>query len=666
MRGASMPFQFRSFIPEELVQVEDDTGLLIVKKRTNVLEEQLSKVMKEKEVIYNQLEETRQQNFQNEKKIIELEGEITHIETELESQTKLLRGERDALEENLDKCRQSLKEKTVALDLALTVEEELKNQVAVLERELGMISKKEIEMLRQTDKVQGENKNLNEKIELLDSALAERSQKEECYMKRFTEMKTMLGNLEVKHSALQKTYDDTLIRLKGEIAISKHYKDDISTLSERLTNYEDKLSAGEESKSIMRKELSSIKEFNAKLNQKFEHSTSENANLKMRLSELETLLQDQSKETNRAVEEEREKYRSIKSLYDKLKTESKDMVADGSRMALQTAYDEVRSRFSKFQKENVDLKRLLTDIENLNKDYEQREEHLMKENEDLKRRLQMAGEEYRTKYVECMKLQKQCTKLERKADLTDSMIKGNVGSNDVTCEAYVCSSDSVCQTNEAEVHEIELHNKIKELLQQQEHTDRHLERVKVQAAESQSTIEKLNNELEEMKKIYLKKCAEVDELRNKVIDKQLEENIEMVEKKEKSFAVRIPVTEYRGVSGLPEPLEPVKLHTAKTAAVKGTFSPPESTWVYPCNSGPPYPVTGNIIPELNDHDDDRFQDAVGEPQLLCPVCNHTFLSTSDLITHVESHNLEKYCPVCSNLMDNVSQKEYENHVNECK
>lgn len=168
MRGASMPFQFQSFSQEELIQVEDDTGLLIVKKRTNVLEEQLSKVMKEKEIIYNQLEETRQLNFQNEKKIIELQSEKIQLQMELEVNMQKYKEDNCNLEKDLDECRQILKDKANALSLAKNTEDELKNQVALLERELEMVDKKETEMLRQTDKVQGENKNLYEKIELLD------------------------------------------------------------------------------------------------------------------------------------------------------------------------------------------------------------------------------------------------------------------------------------------------------------------------------------------------------------------------------------------------------------------------------------------------------------------------------------------------------------------
>lgn len=100
--------------------------------------------------------------------------------------------------------------------------------------------------------------------------------------------------------------------------------------------------------------------------------------------------------------------------------------------------------------------------------------------------------------------------------------------------------------------------------------------MKAQAAESQSTIEKLNNELvekqnelEEMHKKYCKKISESDEMRNTLIDKRHEENAEQMAK-EKLIAVRIPVTDYSTGShkGLPEPLEPVKLHTAKAAAVK--------------------------------------------------------------------------------------------------
>lgn len=56
---------------------------------------------------------------------------------------------------------------------------------------------------------------------------------------------------------------------------------------------------------------------------------------------------------------------------------------------------------------------------------------------------------------------------------------------------------------------------------------------------------------------------------------------------------------------------------------------------------------------------------MGEPQHLCPVCNHTFLLLNELETHVAAHNFEKTCPFCSTIMESMSQEEFEEHVNEC-
>lgn len=61
------------------------------------------------------------------------------------------------------------------------------------------------------------------------------------------------------------------------------------------------------------------------------------------------------------------------------------------------------------------------------------------------------------------------------ADLTESTLKVNTSFSDVICEAYVCSSDSICQTNDEEIEETSLARELKELKLEKKHTDRHLE-----------------------------------------------------------------------------------------------------------------------------------------------------------------------------------------------
>jgi hypothetical protein len=135
---------------------------------------------------------------------------------------------------------------------------------------------------------------------------------------------------------------------------------------------------------------------------------------------------------------------------------------------------------------------------------------------------------------------------------------------------------------------------------------------------------------------------------------------------------------------LPPPIQPEVLPSAKVAKVKATMSEgmtgsavygacgilddlgPTEVVVEPSGaSAPSAPSAPPPPPESVDGEDDRFHDADGDPQKLCPVCYTTFpldLPQHKFEEHVEEH-YGKTCPMCSQHFDTgCSQTVFESHV----
>jgi hypothetical protein len=129
---------------------------------------------------------------------------------------------------------------------------------------------------------------------------------------------------------------------------------------------------------------------------------------------------------------------------------------------------------------------------------------------------------------------------------------------------------------------------------------------------------------------------------------------------------------------LPLPLEPQRTTEAKKAAVMAAMndearhsaSPPVPAGVgVALQPSAPARSTSQDALEAGatEADEDRFQDAQGDPQRICPICSQVFPPDSahtTFLDHVDAH-YGPVCPVCAKQFeDGFSPSKFQEHVEE--
>ncbi|XP_055957129.1 tax1-binding protein 1 homolog B [Patella vulgata] len=129
-----------------------------------------------------------------------------------------------------------------------------------------------------------------------------------------------------------------------------------------------------------------------------------------------------------------------------------------------------------------------------------------------------------------------------------------------------------------------------------------------------------------------------------------------------------PLSESESTDGLPAPISPTVLPSAKAAAVRAA-----------CFSNIDDQTDMNFVDARNyfdktvpsapfDLDEDKFVDAKGVGMKICPGCNMSFspdISDADFEEHVLTHS-GRICPVCNHLADeNTTDNDFNYHVNGC-
>ncbi|KAK6181480.1 hypothetical protein SNE40_009322 [Patella caerulea] len=129
-----------------------------------------------------------------------------------------------------------------------------------------------------------------------------------------------------------------------------------------------------------------------------------------------------------------------------------------------------------------------------------------------------------------------------------------------------------------------------------------------------------------------------------------------------------PLSEGESTDGLPAPISPTVLPSAKAAAVRAA-----------CFSNTDDQTDMNFVDARNyfdktvpsapfDLDEDKFVDAKGVGMKICPGCNMSFspdISDADFEQHVLTHS-GRICPVCNHLADeNTTDTDFNYHVNGC-
>nr|CAB3266820.1 tax1-binding protein 1 homolog B-like [Phallusia mammillata] len=184
VRGASTPFQFRmSTENDNLVEVEDENGLIILKTKSDALQEQLNKVNLEKDKLHETiggLESAKQELESEMDKVItdmlttedKLKNEQA-INMELEKQLEKLTAEHEKITKRLSKADKRIeKTKSMLAETEETVEklqdeiECLREDIRAAEDEKEELVQKHLEQIQQRDSEVQRNEVI--RLEMLD------------------------------------------------------------------------------------------------------------------------------------------------------------------------------------------------------------------------------------------------------------------------------------------------------------------------------------------------------------------------------------------------------------------------------------------------------------------------------------------------------------------
>jgi len=220
VRGASVPFQFKSPRGEDFVEVEGDEDLMIVRTKTAVLQDNLDAAVKKERSLSNEKKKLETDKLTLEAKIKELDAYLEEKNEQVNDAEKLLEAREKELEEvaallhrtkeieadltvkvlDLEKALQSKQEKIESLKDA-AVEREMEGVKAKQELATTLRQKQEVEELLAEAKTA-----LREQREELDKAqgMAQGLQKEkELYKTHFNSTEETLRTAHDEHQALK-------------------------------------------------------------------------------------------------------------------------------------------------------------------------------------------------------------------------------------------------------------------------------------------------------------------------------------------------------------------------------------------------------------------------------------------------------------------------------
>jgi len=221
-------------------------------------------------------------------------------------------------------------------------------------------------------------------------------------------------------------------------------------------------------------------------------------------------------------------------------------------------------------------------------------------------------------------------------------------------------------------------NKYKQMFEDEREKNKTLQRVyHDQLTEKNETMVALQNECLRLRRLTRDTPSALDITKQEVAreERVLVETVHTLDPAMASRTESALTTILAPMSPLPHPIQPTLLPDARVAAVRAA-SFPATTNITPdlaacmaedmfmfCPEEPTQETEPVQEPEF---DEERFEDADGEPQKLCPVCNTTFpadLPQVQFEQHVDAH-YGATCPMCKQTFPvNFDQECFEEHVN---
>ncbi|XP_048882651.1 tax1-binding protein 1 homolog B isoform X2 [Brienomyrus brachyistius] len=372
IRGASTPFQFRVGSPtDDLLTMEDDNSdILVVTTKAGFLEKKLEDLQKENEELSKEAADKQKEKEQilEERKELERACEREREACcQLKSENQELLGAMRTLQEEREEAKKRHAEEAA--------------RVAQLEQDLIGVTQKGLQKETELDCLRDRVKKLTQEKDTLETQLKNERDEKSLYKvhlkNRELENTKLTAELQVLKS-VDVNKENTIVQLKEEVG-----------RLEACVAEKEKLQREILAQASATRETDTLKE---KLRQAEEQLQSTRQQAAMLASEL----RDASSARDRSASE---LYRARQEL-EELRTGQAEARAECSCLADELDRARGATRHRAGSREEMGSSVVMAT-----------EPELQREVEDLKLRLQMAGEHYKEKYKECQKLQRQVVKL---------------------------------------------------------------------------------------------------------------------------------------------------------------------------------------------------------------------------------------------------------------
>ncbi|XP_052252608.1 tax1-binding protein 1 homolog isoform X4 [Dreissena polymorpha] len=553
IRGASTPFQFRRPGSEDYVEVEDEeTNMLVIRSKTIFLEESLQKAETQK----LKLKEAQDALQKERDSIITKYQETKHRLAAIETENVTLKGQAAKHEEQVAQLRSEVKN-------MLTLKDELELKIQKIEEEKDAIMEENKTILADLEKMRSEMKRLqNEKDELSgkNAALEEQAEmykshytNSESNMEQYTRHNEDLQIRLAQQDSLVDHLKDTVQKLTDELddnkqnldqltAINLLEKDRSNELRQQLKTVEDQLSAAEERKCILQKEITSYRDTQQELSRQIEKSKTECDSVKHKLCALEedftkkTVIQKTemvqlSMDLHAAIKEKEKMQTENEVLHAELFTHQESSeVKVGSMSIMKQSLTQIKDRLEKKEKHCRNLEKSMRGRED---DFLTREREMRREIEDLKEKIYMCSEEYKAIYIEKSRLQRKLEKAagrrKSRSDRKDPMMESDAMQKSAPHDEGSVTSMTSAIDRQMEELKMDLDQKLtkKEKYKNLYFSERrHRESLECELSEMNSELERLRQRNPEqatysVKIMALEKCvqskdAEIEQLNQKL------------------------------------------------------------------------------------------------------------------------------------------------------
>ncbi|KAJ8306808.1 hypothetical protein KUTeg_014892 [Tegillarca granosa] len=652
---ASTPFKFKKPSADDFVEIEDEESeMLFIRSKSAVLEETISRLEDDKFMLLQ-----KQEEFE-----VEREELMTKLK-ELNKQLEILESDKIKLHEQVQSGEEYITQlNREARDMAVLREElQTRNDAS---NQLKTKSEQRVKELEEEIK---ELQSLKEQMEIYKNHFQCSEKSAQDYCQQMEEMQIKLAKQESSVDHYRRELEHIKIKLAEERAkVEQHVKasqedqENLARLNEKLKNTEDKLSAAENTKILMQEEIKTYEELKEQLSNDLEVAKSKVYTLTQQMTTVEenfstktevmnneiTLTQEELYKTRqREIEKNHLVQYQVQAVLDFGRDLSRSSsVSDTTVVRLQQELENVSQCLDKRQDKKDRYKKLyLEEHEKLESLQKQLGEEISQKLEAMER-LRKINEEKSSYEIRIRSLEKCVDDKEKIIEELNRKLRDNARIHDGPASAEENRPTPItvqpipvvpCMYSSAYVPS-QYHQ---QPIVYPPHTP--LTRLNYPTAQH----------------VPLTPLRYPDHGKNVETDGEAD-NI--------TGGLSAPL------QPLPPPLIPERLqpHMSKDN-LHGDFGDHGASEFF----GNPQEVHGEkleaaaTIPtappaHLYDTKEEKYEDAIGEAMKVCPVCNNSFSSDIDdgnFEAHILSH-VGRICPICHQLVEDVSDNDFTDHVNE--